>query len=234
LFIQGHFEESIASISRAIETFRIFARPELIAHGLIDLASAELSCGMAAASLEHIQESVLLLRSLQDDYGLAIAIVTRGRAEQLAGNYSSAQITLEQSLADSERLGDASLRALALYGLGVNAIGFSQWDDAYQWLREAFKVTDSIGDRRRLAEILERFAQVEVGIERFEAAAQLLGRASLARRESETMTPPAHMPSHTAAIEATKQALGSERYEALFDEGHSRDAAQLVDALPHE
>lgn len=229
--IEGEYDSAIHLMSNSIDTFREFADTPLIALGLLDLSSAELLDGKASESLEHISESISLLQTLQDEYGLAIAVVTRGRAEQLAGEIERAQVSLEQSLADANRLGDASLRSLALYGLGVNAIARSSWSEAADRLQEAFAVTRSIGDRRRMSEILERMAQVAVGVGKVETAALLLGRASLERAESGTATPPAHLPPHHAATETTRQRLGAERFDRLFQQGQARDAAELVNAI---
>jgi tetratricopeptide (TPR) repeat protein len=168
---------------------------------------------------------------MQDEYGLAIAEVTRGRAEQLAGDYQGAQVTLEQSLADGERLGDASLRSLALYGLGVNAVAFGHWDEAATRLRDAFLANSTIGDRRRTAEILEVLAQVAVGSNHPETAALLIGCAQRERHEGATMTPPAHLPRLEAAIETTRMALGPDAFDLLVAQGRTADAATLIGAV---
>lgn len=227
-FIEGAFDEAIGLISQSLATFRQHAETQLLAYGLIDLASAEMVSGRAEASLAHITESVTLLRTLNDDYGLAVAVVTRGRAEQLAGDYASAQVTLEGALADAERFGDASLRSLALYGLGVNGAALGQWDEATARLQHAFEVTIATGNQRRIAEILEVLANVRAAIGRFENAAQLLGRAARERTESGTAVPPAHRSRYDASIAQAQEGLGIERFQALFDEGRSIDSSELI------
>jgi tetratricopeptide (TPR) repeat protein len=227
-FIEGSYHEAIQLLSQAISIFRTYSETQLIAHGLLDLASAELLSGLAGESLDHIGESITLLRTLQDEYGLAIAVVTRGRAEQLAGEYQRAQLTLEQSLADADRLGDASLRSLALYSLGVNAVAGASWREAATRLREAFDINQSIGDRRRAAELLEVMAQVAVGLEKAETAALLLGRARRERMAGATATPPAHLPRLNGAIEAARLSLGQDRFDILVAQGETADAAALM------
>jgi tetratricopeptide (TPR) repeat protein len=227
-FTEGRYDEAIALLSQAISTFRAHADAQLIAHGLLDLSSAELLNGQADASLGHIDECITLLHTIQDDYGLAIATVTRGRAEQLAGEYRRAQATLEQSLADADRLGDASLRSLALYGLGVNAVALGNWDEAVSRLRAAYTANQQIGDRRRTAEILEVMSQAAIGAGHIEEAARLMGGAQRERRDGLTVTPPAHLPRLTTATKTARAALGSDRFDMLVDQGQALDVATLI------
>ena len=105
--------------------------------------------GQAEASLVHINECITLLRTLHDDFALAVAIATRGRCEQLGGDYERAQVTLEEALQEAVRFGDANLRSMVLNALGVNAMAMTRWDEAESWLRDAFEVTESFGNLRR-------------------------------------------------------------------------------------
>lgn len=234
-FVSGEFETAIGLISEALGVFRREAETQLLAYALIDLTSAEMLGGYAEASLDHIDECVKLLGTLDDDYALAVALVTKGRAEQLAGDYVRAQLTLQQSLVDAERLNDANLRSLALYGLGVNATAFGLGEMAAQWLREAYSEASTIGNRRRIAEILEVMATVEMGEGRSEPAALLLGRADRERTESKTSTPPAHRVRHDDTILRTRGSLGEKRFDELFGIGQMMDAdALLVEATTSE
>jgi predicted ATPase len=231
-FIEGDYDQAIQLLTDAIEIYRAAADSQLIAHGLLDLAIAEYLNADGVGALQHLEECIRLLQVLQDDYGLAIAVVNRGRAEQIAGEFGQAQRTLEQSLESADRLGDASLRAIALYGLGTNAAALGQWGDAVSHLQAAAVLPQQIGDRRRLAEIIERMAQVALGRGETETAALLLGRAQTERLEGGTTVPPAHRERHEATVEAAEHALGAERFSVLIDEGKRRDIDELLHLVP--
>jgi tetratricopeptide (TPR) repeat protein len=229
--IEGNFDEAIALISEALAVFRSHAETQLLAYGLIDLTSAEMISSRAESSLAHIKECVMLLRTLDDDYALAVAVVTQGRAEQLAGNHEAAQKTLERSLEDAERLGDANLRSLALYGLGVSAAARGWWEEAAGRLRAAFAVSQGIGDHRRIAEILDVTANVQAGMGNAQLAAQLLGRASLEREESATSVPPAHQARYDWTVDQVLIAMGHDQYERLFAQGRTMDSVEIIEQI---
>jgi hypothetical protein len=95
-------------------------------------------------------------------------------------------------------------------------------------LHDGLVVAQGIGDRRRVAEVLEVLAQVRAEQGDLESGARLLGCAERERGESGTLVPPAHQKRYEDTVQFVRNGLGAERFEALWDEGGRMEANELA------
>ncbi len=222
-YFQGDYAGSIELGQRSLEIFRRKADIANVAAVLVDLASTEMLSGLATESIAHIGEAVRLLKTMDDGYGLSVAMVTQGRALQLAGETAAATLALQDGLARADELGDQNLRSLALYGLGAIAVSEGAFDLARVRLDEALRLVRERGDRWLETEIWDMLGQMALRQSEFEEAARFLGRGDGIREQLGTQVSPVHRAPHAAAVEALRNELGDARYQVLWDEGRAMD-----------
>jgi len=196
-----------------------------IAITLIDVASTEMLRGMAAESLEHIGEAIRLLRTLDDQYVLSVAIVTQGRALQLAGQLDEAQVALDDGITRAGEFGDRNLRSLALYGLGAIAVERGALETARGYLDEALVLVRERGDQWLETEVWDMLGRVELDDGNSAEGAQSLGKADAIREALGTQISPVNRARHAETVERLRAALGADGYDAAFEVGKVARAA---------
>jgi DNA-binding CsgD family transcriptional regulator len=95
-------------------------------------------------------------------------------------------------------------------------------------LRDALLVHQQLGDRWRIASVLEEIAGSVLDREDPALAASLLGCAEALRQRIGTPVPPAEAPHRDAAIMRLRRRVGTAGFEAAWTEGHERELDQAI------
>jgi hypothetical protein len=98
-------------------------------------------------------------------------------------------------------------------------------------------LSGQLGDRRAVAEGLERLARAEIArdgrLAGSRRAARLLGAAAALRDRLNAPRPPAHRVAHERAVAAARGALGDAAFGAAWAEGGQWTPEQALDAASH-
>lgn len=107
--------------------------------------------------------------------GIAASLHNLGRAAQSQGDYATARVLHEESLAIRRELGDKSGIAYALSDLGLVAIEQADYGAAGFLYAQSLAIRQDVGDKWGMAACLTGLAGVAEAREQSEHAARLLG-----------------------------------------------------------
>ena len=114
--------------------------------------------GAYAESKTLCEQGLALMRSLQDEQGIALALCLTGRASMDQGYYQDAEPLLQQSLERFISVSDISGRAFALSILGATYRYQEKWTEAIACYEEALMLERQQGDLEHIARGLNNLA----------------------------------------------------------------------------
>jgi ATP/maltotriose-dependent transcriptional regulator MalT len=155
----------------------------------------------------------------------ASALINLGVATRYSGDTGRATQRLTRALAMSRELGYAEGVAWALAELG--AMAAASGADGGQMLVESLRTHVQLGDRWRIASVMETIAGTLAGPEPT-TATTLLGASDALRQDLGTPVPPAERPAVEFALAAAEQALEPALFAKSWSSGQ---AMRLPDAV---
>jgi predicted ATPase len=171
----------------------------------------------ASAALEE-------LRSQDEPYWTAVALVTVGSDERAAGRYDDAQRNLSEARALAERFGYAWL---AKVQLGTLAVVRGRLDEARTLLDEGLAVSLGAYSTQNVTLVLAAFAGLAFAEGDLERAALLAGAVEGLRRRAGLAVWPAVGREEADLAAQIRQALGADRFDQAYAAGarlNRRDA----------
>ncbi|MFC0114027.1 BTAD domain-containing putative transcriptional regulator [Kibdelosporangium aridum] len=210
---QADYPRAMEFHRRALDTFREAGDARGIAEALQRCAFSAWLQGDFDPAQQWAQESLQRMRHLGDAEGAAGALLHLGAIAHYRGDQAQALRLLSEARQTSERTGcpEGIAWALNLLGLVHRATGSAS---ATALLQQSLAVHRKLGDRWRMASVLEALAALACDERRWEHAAQLLDEAATLRAAINSPVPPCERPSH----ERTRAALAT---------------AEQIAALPH-
>ncbi len=183
-----------------------------------DFATATAECAQALAEFTE----------LGDVEGMAGELLSLGVAAQYRGEYAAAARQLEQSRVLAAEVGFREGVAWALHELGLLALRRGD-QGAEALLRGALEIHRDLGDRWRLASVLDDLATAALaaGPSRPGQAARLLGAAQQVRDAIGTAIAPCERADHAKTGAGARAALGDAAFADLFSAG----AAESLDSV---
>jgi predicted ATPase len=172
----------------------------------------------ASAALEE-------LRSQDEPYWTAVALVTVGSDERAAGRYDDAQRDLSEARALAERFGYAWL---AKVQLGTLAVVRGRLDEARALLDEGLAVSLGAYSTQNVTLVLAAFTGLAFAEGDLERAALLAGAVEGLRRRAGLAVWPAVGREEADLAAQIRQALGADRFDQAYAAGarlNRRDAA---------
>lgn len=106
------------------------------------------------AAYEMFEESVAICRMVEDEPGLATALLRLGNVHLRKGRHDALRSTYEESLAISKRVGPPWVHAFAHMQLAYFALASGELDAARVGFDEAYTVAADAGDLWAIAEVL--------------------------------------------------------------------------------
>ncbi|HEY3727019.1 MAG TPA: tetratricopeptide repeat protein, partial [Solirubrobacteraceae bacterium] len=161
---------------------------------------------------------------------VAVTLISLGTAATYAGQVELAAQRLEEALRISRRLGFQEGVAWSLHELAILARSRRRSDaDPRMMLRDALLVHQQLGDRWRIASVLEEIAGSVLDREDMTLAASLLGCADALRERIGAPIPPVEAPDRDAAVARLRRRLGRAAFEAAWADGRGREFDQAID-----
>jgi predicted ATPase/DNA-binding CsgD family transcriptional regulator len=158
---------------------------------------------------------------------LAAALTNLGVTRHYRGDDDAALAALEEARVISEAIGYQEGTAWSLHELAV--VG-GRRERTADLLRRSLTIHFDLGDRWRVASVLESIAAVILARSDPRRAAELLGATAALREAIGTPVPPAERPDHERAVSQVQASLGPHRYERACSAGAAVSLEQAVDS----
>ncbi len=227
---EGDHAGAAAAYERALAAYRELGDRRGMMETLLWLGFTLLARGEAGRAEEIHTAALQQARDLGGTRAIAIALRGLGQAAHVRGELGRAKILYEESLARFRQIGARTFYPGLLKRLGDIAWMEGDHDRAERLFRECLACCHEMGEKAGMAASLESLARVvatrgrpERGL-RFLAAATRL-RDQVGRTETFWKREDAR-----AIEDAAQQALGADRYEAVWSAGVETPLAQVIDA----
>jgi predicted ATPase/two-component SAPR family response regulator len=180
-----------------------------------------------AASLA--QDALRRYRRIGDPEGIASALIVLAEVAVSRGDLDGATALLEESHRLSEEIGFREGVAYSLHELGAVARRRGEMD-AVGLLVESLRLHRDLGDRWRMASVLEELAAYQQQRAQPGRAAQVLGAAEAIREEIGTSLPPCELADHDRMVEWVFTELGDDAAGAAWASGRTRELESVLAA----
>ncbi|MBV9338362.1 MAG: tetratricopeptide repeat protein [Solirubrobacterales bacterium] len=227
---QARYDEASALHERSLATWRELGHAEGVAAsqdylGFVEwlrgnTEAAEAACAAALGEFTRVGNRQLG----------ATALVNLGACALYRGDLSLAHERLERALADARAVGFQEGIAWSLHELAIATRRMRRPVSEYgPMLREALLVHQQLGDRWRLASVLEEIAGAVLVRHDPELAGEVLGAAEALRERLGTPIPPVEAPDRDAAVAQLARKLGAPRFDSARTEGRTRSLERTID-----
>jgi predicted ATPase/DNA-binding CsgD family transcriptional regulator len=161
----------------------------------------------------------------------ALALVNLGACALYLGDPELAAVRLEEALAISRKLGFQEGIAWSEHELAIaGRQRRTPLRDNAVLLTDALLIQQQLGDRWRMASVLEEIAGALLMRQEPRQAVSTLAAAETLRGQLGTPVPPAEAPDRRAALNRLRGKLSPAAFEAAWTEGQAREPDQAVDA----
>jgi len=204
----------------AVDAFRQLGHDHYLAQSLRMLAASyignddgyELAIGLVDDAIERA-------RRVDVQPLIALALTVKGELTRVHGDDARARAVYEESLAVARAAGDAEHVSMCLNNLGFLANHAGDHVEARRLGCEALRLSWRIGRRYTAAQAVSNLAGAELGLERPERAARLIGAADEAMRVLGGARHQGDLSEHETVVTALRAALGDEELSRLRAEG---------------
>jgi predicted ATPase/DNA-binding CsgD family transcriptional regulator len=227
---QGRYGESKTLHQRSLAIWEAVGDREGVAASQNYLAFVAWLGGDFPLASEAGARALQEFRSAGNLHDVATTLINLGASAMYAGELELAAERLEEALQISRRLGFQEGIAWSLNELAILArMRRHPGVDPRMMLRDALLVHQQLGDRWRIASVLEEIAGY--GLERDDdaRAAQLLGCAESLREQIGVPMPPVEAPDREQAVARLRRRLGANVFQAAWKEGREQDLEHAID-----
>jgi hypothetical protein len=144
------------------------------------------------------------------------------------GDLDNASRLHSEAIALGEQVGDRRLASVALTNLGLVALARQDFAAARLHLLRSLDLTEAVGERRAVAEILEELAGVDAAAGEMERAAVMFGAAQSLRAVIGAPVPQPDLARISDAVATVQAALGPERFSAMQARGAGLSPAEAI------
>ena len=184
----------------------------------------------AQTGAQECETALAAFKRAGDLRATATALVNLGACATYSGDPDTARERLEEALATARRLGFQEAIAWALHELAIaERRARRPAQDAAPMLREALIVHRQLGDRWRVASVLEEIAGAVLTRSDPERAVVVLAAAEALREELGTPVPPAEAPDRDAAVAHLVRRVSSTTYPTAWTRGRELELDAVVD-----
>jgi predicted ATPase/DNA-binding SARP family transcriptional activator len=221
-YLRGHLELGSERLQQAIEAAGERGDAADRAKALRTSSAIAVLRGRYADARRYAERGLRVYRELGDQSGVARSLSNLGAILHAQGELAEAAATLDESIAlcgaDDDRV-----RALALNNRGDVALSAHEWTTAERSFRQSLELLEAMGDTANVARSIYNLAAVELGRQRFDAAAPLLARSLRHACEVDDREDMAWSLLGLAAVDAHHERLESGRRLLVTAEGLLRD-----------
>jgi predicted ATPase len=173
-------------------------------------------------------------RDLDDQWGLAFALLNLGGALLLHHRYAEAIPHLEESVHLARAVKADVFLSNALTNLGLAYLHRGDLQSAHRQLRESLQHAVAPDNRESLARALDALAAVAVAAQDFEYGATMLGAGEAVRRSIGAAIWGTDRASHEDTVARLQAVLGEPAYTAATERGHGLTVEQLLELTSAE
>ncbi len=227
---QGRYDEARDLHERSLAIWDELGDPGGVAASQDFLGFVAWLSGDSAAGEELCATALEQFRRAGDLQAVATALVNLGACALYVGDLEHARERLEEALAIARMLGFQEGIAWALHELSiVERRARRPASRPAPMLREALLVHRALGDRWRVASVLEEIAGAVLVRNDPERAAEVFAAADALRARLGTPVPPAEAPDREAALAQLARKLSPSASSAALSEGRSRELEGVID-----
>jgi tetratricopeptide (TPR) repeat protein len=219
----------------SLELYRQVADPERARHAQIHGPMATLA-DLAWRRGDYAQSAVLCevrlrhARDASDQRGIASVSVALGKQASEQGEHERAKKLLEASREDFSKLGDRNGFAAATFYGACAARARGDRVEATAQFSESLKMYRDLGAVWGIADSLEGLAGIAGEVGQFQRAAELFGSAAALRESAGFQLAPPKIIMQRRELDALRQALGSNGFEAAWQTGRELPVSDTVAA----
>jgi hypothetical protein len=177
----GRAAEAEPLLRRTLETATSLGNRRLQAYALLGLGGALVRPALGEAC-ERLDDAAGAFRDIDDRWGLALTLSTRGQLALLAGDHAAARTMHEEALAASQAIDNHYLQAQVLDMLGLDAATADDMAAARDRYAAAAELHIRLLDYEGSAYGLSGLAGLALAQGRATAAARLIGASGHARQ----------------------------------------------------
>ena len=216
---RGRYERALALHGASLELWRELGDERGVARSLNFLAFASWLNGDTVEAARLAEEAEPLFRTRDDHEGLVWSLLNRTAVACHTGDLPRARALGRETLAVAGAGQYREGEAWSLDLLGTVALREGRPERAEGLLRRSLELHRELGDRWRMASVLEGLAAVARAGVALERAVRLDAAAARLREAIGTPVPPVEATDREEERAAVRLALGAERYEACEREG---------------
>ncbi len=185
--------------------------------------------GDPARALELSGKALSFFQAGGRRHETASALLNMGVAASLSGDAERGAALLEESLDIATQAGYREGIAWALHELALT-IADDDLEAAADMLAESLEIHLSLGDRWRVASVVETIAALVVAQPDPSLAAAVLGAADSLRKAMGTPVPAAERPGYDRCVRGLRESLGASRFRSAWLLGGRMPAEEVADA----
>jgi hypothetical protein len=204
--------------------------PYLHAVSQLAIAWAATIVGDVDGAFRQASGSLEELRSQDEPYWTAAAVVTVGAYELAGGRYDDAHRHLTEARAMAERFGYAWLATFTQVQLGTLAVARGRLDEARALLDEGLAVSLAAYGTQNVTLALDAFALLAFADGDLERAALLAGAVDGLRRRTGRAVWPAVREQEADLAARIRQALGADRFDQAYAAGARLNRREAIAA----
>lgn len=173
---EGELDEARARFQEALGQFAVAGDEDGLAYAEASLGYVELMLGDTAAARRHFEAALEVFEELDDAVGRGRMHTILAYTSMSDGHCDDAERHYERALELTRRAGDRPTEAEVLRSRGELARRRGDWEEAREYTRAALELHELSGARNvHLTRV--GLALIELGLERFDAAARRLDEA---------------------------------------------------------
>jgi predicted ATPase/transcriptional regulator with XRE-family HTH domain len=146
----------------------------LVQQGLLYFRS-----GQFMRAQELYDDSITILRSVNEPALLADALIFNGTLRHLNGEYLGAKVLIEEGLACAQAVNDQWFIAYGIYNLGHIDSLMGEYQKGYEQMQEGMKIWREVGDLHSISLGLNFLVNTQIKLERYDEASEAM-RESIA------------------------------------------------------
>ena len=225
---RGQYDEAMRLHGESLELWRELGDEGGVARSLNYLAFSAWLRGDLVGAAGHGADTFARFKALGDPEGMAWSLLNRAAAAYYAGGLADARVIAREALGLA---GEANYKEGSAWGLnllGLVALRERRVDQAAALLRRSLELHRDMGDRWRMASVLEALAAVARARGDLPRAVRLDAGAAALREALGTPLPPVEAQDWEAERSAAAATLGPAAYEANVHEGAALPPERLA------
>ena len=227
---QGRYDEARDLHERSLAGWRELGHAEGIAFTQDYLGFVEWLRGNTEGAEEACAPALAAFTQTGNLQAAASTLVNLGAAALYAGDLPRARERLERALENARTVGFQEGIAWSLHELAITSRRMRRPVSEYApMLREAALVHERLGDRWRLASVLEEIAGGVLVRHDPELAAEVLGATEALREQLGAPIPPVEAPDRDAAVAQLSRRLGAPKLDSAWADGREKSLGCVVD-----